>query len=1032
MSGIIDGQQVNATDSNAAWLAKNGDDTTIGRVSLSNTAADSGSNISNAQREFNSLASKMGVATNEAKDALVSFTNNEGLTASESIKSRVEELSAFFNHLTGHNHDGSNGSGANINSQSIGSVILKAWIIQGTQIPTISSGSSSTDITSLMGGLTASTNSATKGVVVNSPYNKVILTDSNGNEIIKPLTGEVIYGRVTYSASIWTISYYYITSGVETAFTFATTYTNVQWYYQDLINPISDAGFVYSPQLFTPSTNATAEVVDASATQRGLVNTSGQTFGGVKTFSNGIINGGTIVNDFENDSTSGALVTLNTPVKGIKRLTNAGLVSVQTITAPSNNQFFVLSNNSTGTIIIKNGTGNLITGIGIDLNLVNGASLWFWFDTVLSAWVCLGGSGSGGVASVTASGVVASSGGINPNISITAGTNKKVLQSNSSAAGWAEIFLLDQFISNYNFDNGTVSGWATYADAAGTTPVDGTLGSPTHISISAVASTFFNGSTALQVSNSGSTSAQGEGFSFDFSLPGSLKTKVLKLEASYLVSSGTFSAGSNITDSDLKIFVYDVTNATLIHPNNNKFLSASTSLAGKISSTFQVPSNSTSYRLIFHVPTTNTAAWTLLFGNFSLQEQKSVGINGPAIVDATSVTTVSTTPTQLALTSVTDNTGLLASNSVTIKDNGYYDIYNNIQVSGTAAATTGVSYIYLNGASIRSITSSTTAASQVTTCECRVVKFLKSGDVVTFYGSSSAAASSSASVGLVSYSDAKSISEFDGRSVSEKYYLTANFTSSSTIPFNFDGKESSSHGSVTPSATTWKFIAPFTFEYTVKIYLQQSAAASSYICIYKNGVRYKTLDYIGSSVNGGSSSTDIQLNANDYIDIRAETSSTWTGGTLGTVGVGHIEISSRSGQSSILQGQRQMAEYYWTANQGITANTTVLNPDGKITDTMSAVTTGAAWKFEAQNFGDYHIQGVMNVGPCNVYMKINGVAKCYVGGMSAASASLGYINKVIQLNAKDYIQFFLDASVTITGGSSTGGYFSTLSIKQVN
>ena len=52
MAGVTNGQAANETTFNASFLAKNGDDATIGKVGLLNTSG-SGDNIANAQLEIN-------------------------------------------------------------------------------------------------------------------------------------------------------------------------------------------------------------------------------------------------------------------------------------------------------------------------------------------------------------------------------------------------------------------------------------------------------------------------------------------------------------------------------------------------------------------------------------------------------------------------------------------------------------------------------------------------------------------------------------------------------------------------------------------------------------------------------------------------------------------------------------------------------------------------------------------------------------------------------------------------------------------
>jgi hypothetical protein len=60
MSGINDGQRVNAANSNAAWLAKNGDDTAVGIVTLSNNDPASGASVPNVQGAINNSKSFTG------------------------------------------------------------------------------------------------------------------------------------------------------------------------------------------------------------------------------------------------------------------------------------------------------------------------------------------------------------------------------------------------------------------------------------------------------------------------------------------------------------------------------------------------------------------------------------------------------------------------------------------------------------------------------------------------------------------------------------------------------------------------------------------------------------------------------------------------------------------------------------------------------------------------------------------------------------------------------------------------------------
>src|SRR6185437_5823309 len=79
----------------------------------------------------------------------------------------------------------------------------------------------------------------------------------------------------------------------------------------------------------------------------------------------------------------------------------------------------------------------------------------------------------------------------------------------------ASLGIPHNYITNGGFEHG-LYGVSTFADAAGTLPVDGTGGSPSHISISLNSGSPLSGFDSMNISNSGSTSAQGEGVSIPF------------------------------------------------------------------------------------------------------------------------------------------------------------------------------------------------------------------------------------------------------------------------------------------------------------------------------------------------------------------------------------------------------------------------------------------------------------------------------------------------------------------------------------
>jgi hypothetical protein len=285
---ISNGQDANQTNFNNSFMSRTVDTNTLGKLDLNNIAAVSGASIANIQRAINSICSATGMTNAEAYDFLFTWATNYVGAPNDTIKNRIEALATRFG-AAGHTHSGVNGEGPNIDSDYVSGVPLEAKIIRLADIASITSGSANVDVTSLMGAEVPSNSDLVKGIPVNSPYNKVLLRESDGSLIVfgSGSNAKEIYGRITESSGTWTITFYYLNAGVETAVNFPATYTNVQWYSQKLINAITDTGYTYDNGLYTPSMESVADMPDASPTQAGKVSTGAQSFGGLKTFVDG-------------------------------------------------------------------------------------------------------------------------------------------------------------------------------------------------------------------------------------------------------------------------------------------------------------------------------------------------------------------------------------------------------------------------------------------------------------------------------------------------------------------------------------------------------------------------------------------------------------------------------------------------------------------------------------------------------------------------------------------------------------------------
>lgn len=405
--GVIDGTPVDAATTNPAFLDANADDTGQGKYTMANTDPISGPSITNIQREHNSIASFVGKVTNAVFDFLPTFTNNQGFTtAIQSIMDRVEELSLKFNNTLGigHDHSGS-GMGVNIDAGTVVNPRLRAFVQQAPLLTGVTG--SSTDVSSDFTTKTPSGGDTSLGVVVLFPNNKIVLQQGSGaneGDAFVDGLGNVVFGRLDFTALVWTLSYYVNLSGTETAYSFGSA-VDVRYFYQEIYNPLT-SGPVYSEYASIPSDNATQDVIDATATQRGLVSASTQVLGGAKTwnalqtFVSGFINQSRSRFELVTDAaTTGANAILPYAAATAIRVTNASLVSIEEISSPLSGGYFMLINETGVDIDLLNNSGTvgnrILTGTGIDFTLKASAMTILHYDSTGGYWHMVAGGSSG-------------------------------------------------------------------------------------------------------------------------------------------------------------------------------------------------------------------------------------------------------------------------------------------------------------------------------------------------------------------------------------------------------------------------------------------------------------------------------------------------------------------------------------------------------------------------------------------------------------------------------------------------------------
>jgi hypothetical protein len=182
------------------------------------------------------------------------------------------------------------------------------------------------------------------------------------------------------------------------------------------------------------------------------------------------------------------------------------------------------------------------------------------------------------------------------------------------------------YITNSDAEQNT-TGWATYADAAGEAPVNGVSGAPT-TTLTRTTSSALRGNGSFLITKD-AADRQGEGASFDFTINNADKAKVLAISFDYEIASGTFASGDS---SDLRVWIYDVTNSVLI-PVSPYTIQGGGASQHQFRGIFQSNSNSTSYRLILHVATTSASAWTFKFDTVYVGPDTTKALLGAPISD---------------------------------------------------------------------------------------------------------------------------------------------------------------------------------------------------------------------------------------------------------------------------------------------------------------------------------------------------------------------------------------------------------------
>lgn len=581
------------------------------------------------------------------------------------------------------------------------------------------------------------------------------------------------------------------------------------------------------------------------------------------------------------------------------------------------------------------------------------------------------------------------------------------------------------YLKNGGFENGK-AGWATYSDTAGTQPVDGT-GGTANVTLTTSTTNPHNGKVSAILTKD-AVNRQGQGFSYNFSIPDIAKGKVNRVNFTYEITSGTYATG------DLSVWIYDVTNARMIQPS--AYTVENSSLKESKFLEFQSSIDSNSYRLIVHVTSTSASAYTVKFDDFDIGLTPKIW--GSVVTDPVSFTPV--TPN--------GSFGTITSPACIYWREGQF---LNGHCKFTAGTTTGsIARISLpNLLTIGSVgTSGTFVAGQLVSSAVGTVtphvlatagnNFIEFGyrdsstnslgpvNANSFVASGVTVEFSLYNIPIQGWSSSQQLSQdADTRVVKAQVKAPTSATGCGTnIPAPFSVVAYDTHGAYNNS--TYTYTVPSSGYYDINAD-EFFFSGTDYFYLYKNGAKLATLVYANSTyvLSGGVRDYFI---AGDQLTFRcsANPNINYSAGNYNA----RITITKNSGPSQISASETISASYWLSANF-VASSSTPVNFDSKDFDTHNAVTTSpTAWRFTAPAGGIYIVSGYATFNTAYFKLYKNGSSFKMLGYSTLSNPSGGF-SVMVRLLAGEYIDLRPAISATATGGNAFSDGVSNISITRI-
>lgn len=562
----------------------------------------------------------------------------------------------------------------------------------------------------------------------------------------------------------------------------------------------------------------------------------------------------------------------------------------------------------------------------------------------------------------------------------------------------------------------SIGSWVAYQNTAQSAPVTGTGGAPTVTFATSTDSSLVGPQNFLFTK--GASNLQGQGFSYPFTIDAAFQSKPLTVSFLYSVASGTY------VDGDMTCWLFDVTNSQLIQPSGSTIQNVIGATAKKLE--FQTNSNSTSYRLIFHVASTSALAYTLRFDQFAVSPNTTS--TGGIATDWQSYTPTFQgfgTPTSVEFQYRREGPDLVVRGKFVSGTSTAVEARIGLPTGLTSADTTKIPSIQPAGGRLEF--NQTSVDEEVMLIEPSVTYFTVGYKSTGFQSFAKTTGVIAAANGWVLGFTARAqiqgwgtsqvlSSDTDTRVVAASYFLSANQNPGLGGQINFDSKLYDTHSAVTTGVGSWKFTAPIPGKYRISgIALYATGASRQYLQLFKNGSSFAYTGILGPNPNDATTiAKEIDLLAGDYIDIRV--TGTITIGGSGIPYNTYIDISRIPGPAQIAMSEKVYLQYTGNAGTALTANVTNIDFTTKVVDSHGA------WNgtvFTAPRPGWYDVKGSLNFSASatrDYYFYINGVQKYNMN--VATSAATSFIVGGSYLNAGDTLTIRSDSAGTLTNSAT--------------